>query len=131
MDVLGVPEPVDWVGNAWGGHVGLVLGTRAPERPRTLVTVATPAHALTRSERTKIVPMVWTYRLVGPVAPLAAAVVRVLLGAAFMKSRPEDTRLVLRSFRDAPKTGMLRAIESVILKGPDITPLLSGVEVRL
>jgi pimeloyl-ACP methyl ester carboxylesterase len=34
-----------------------------------------------------------------------------------------------RSFRDAPRTGMLRAMESVMLNRPDITPQLSGVEV--
>jgi pimeloyl-ACP methyl ester carboxylesterase len=129
LDALGVREPVDWVGNAWGGHVGLDLGARSPERLRSLVTVATPAHALTRGERLNVVPMVWAYRVVGPVGPLARGVARVLLGSAFMKSRPDDTQMVLRSFRDAPKTGMLRAMESVMLNRPDITPLLADVEV--
>jgi pimeloyl-ACP methyl ester carboxylesterase len=25
LDQLGITEPVDWVGNAWGGHVGITL----------------------------------------------------------------------------------------------------------
>ena len=27
LDRLGLTEPVDWVGNAWGGHVGIHLAT--------------------------------------------------------------------------------------------------------
>ncbi len=27
---LGIDEPVDWVGNAWGGHVGIVLAASEP-----------------------------------------------------------------------------------------------------
>ena len=29
LDSLGVAEPVDWVGNAWGGHVGVRFATEA------------------------------------------------------------------------------------------------------
>ncbi len=128
LDALGVSSPVDWLGNAWGGHVGLILGARAPERVRSLVTVATPAHALTRGERMKVVPMVWAYRLVGPVPPLAKGVIRVLLGAEFVNTRAEETRLVLQSFRDAPKRGMVRAMESVMLNRPGLEPLLPQIE---
>ncbi len=31
-------QPVDWVGNAWGGHVGIVVASQWPERCRTLAT---------------------------------------------------------------------------------------------
>lgn len=129
LDSLAVDEPVDWVGNAWGGHVGLMLAARSPERVRSLVTVATPVHALTRSERRKIVPMVWAYRLVGAAPPLASGVARVLLGADFITSRPDDTALVLRSIRGAPRIGMHRAMNSVMLNRPDITSLLPGIDV--
>src|SRR5215475_5450263 len=27
LDHLGLTEPVDWVGNAWGGHIGIRLAT--------------------------------------------------------------------------------------------------------
>ena len=32
LDALSVREPVDWVGNAWGGHVGLLFAAEWPER---------------------------------------------------------------------------------------------------
>jgi pimeloyl-ACP methyl ester carboxylesterase len=46
LDQLGISEPVDWVGNAWGGHVGIILAVSHPHRLRSLVTIAAP---LTRS----------------------------------------------------------------------------------
>src|SRR4051794_9148102 len=51
LDRLGVAEPVDWVGNAYGGHVGLVLAAHDPGRCRTLATLGTPVAALTARER--------------------------------------------------------------------------------
>jgi pimeloyl-ACP methyl ester carboxylesterase len=36
LAALRVDEPVDWVGNAWGGHVGVVFAARWPQRCRTL-----------------------------------------------------------------------------------------------
>ncbi|MGK2866700.1 MAG: alpha/beta fold hydrolase, partial [Mycobacterium sp.] len=30
LDDLGVAGPVDWVGNAWGGHVGIQLAVHRP-----------------------------------------------------------------------------------------------------
>src|SRR6516165_8809849 len=42
LDQLGITEPVDWVGNAWGGHVGITLAAAQPHRVRSLVTIAAP-----------------------------------------------------------------------------------------
>lgn len=129
LDALGVTSPVDWLGNAWGGHVGILLAACAPERMRSLVTVATPAHALTRAERLKVVPMVAAYRLLGPISPLANALIRILLGPDFVKTHPAETRSVMRTFRDAPKAGMLRAMQAVMLDRPSVEPLLERIEV--
>jgi len=30
LAALGIDDPVDWVGNAWGGHVGVVFAARWP-----------------------------------------------------------------------------------------------------
>jgi len=54
LAALGVGEPVDWVGNAWGGHVGVVFAARWPERCRTLVTLGTPIQSYTLSERLRL-----------------------------------------------------------------------------
>lgn len=127
MDALGVTEPVDWVGNAWGGHVGLTVAARFASRCRSVATIATPVHALNRRERLKIVPTVWAYRFIGAIPPLANGVARALLGREFMRSRPDDTAGVVASFRNAPRAGMHRAMTSVMLNRADLDPLLPTI----
>ena len=51
LDHFGVDEPVDWIGNAWGGHVGVLFAQAHPDRCRGLVAIGTPAHALTLAGR--------------------------------------------------------------------------------
>lgn len=127
LDALGVAEPVDWVGNAWGGHVGLTLAAKFASRCRSVTTIATPVHGLTPRERLKIVPTVWAYRFLGAVPPIANGVVRALLGSHFMRSRPDDTAAVVASFRNAPRSGMHRAMTCVMLNRTDLDPLLPTI----
>ena len=51
LQSTGVEGPVDWVGNAWGGHVGIVVAPHHPDRVRTLVTSGTPVHPYIRADR--------------------------------------------------------------------------------
>ncbi len=63
LDRLGLTEPVDWVGNAWGGHVGIRLAARG-SRLRTLTTIGTPVQGFTLWEKlTMAWPLVEMYRL--------------------------------------------------------------------
>ncbi len=128
LDTLGVQKPVDWLGNAWGGHVGLTLAATSPEWCRSVVAISTPVQALSRRQRMKIVPMVWAYRYLGAVPALANEVAVNLLGKEFMRSRPDDTAVVMRAFRDAPKSGMHRAMKSIMLNRASIDDLLPRIE---
>lgn len=128
LDALGIDGPVDWVGNAWGGHVGLMLAARTPQRIRSLVTIATAGPALTRRERAKITPMVWGYRLVGPITPLVDNVAKTILGQDFTRKRTADTEMLMRPLRTASRVGMYRAMRAAMLDRPDITDLLPTIE---
>lgn len=128
LDALGIAEPVDWVGNAWGGHVGLTLAASAQDRLRSLVTIATPVHALTRRERLKAVPMVWAHRRFGPISPLTDGAAKALLGKKFMATHPQDTDVVISGLRDADRDGINRAMNAVMLERPNIEALLPGIE---
>src|SRR5579859_6420228 len=46
--------PVDWLGSAWGGHVGLQLAAVRSELVRSLITVGTPVHAASPSMRRQV-----------------------------------------------------------------------------
>jgi pimeloyl-ACP methyl ester carboxylesterase len=128
LDALGVQKPVDWLGNAWGGHVGLTLAANSPDWCRSVATIATPVQALSRRQRMTIVPMVLAYRYLGAVPALANAVAAALLGKKFMRSRPADTAAVMQAFRDAPRAGMHRAMKSIMLNRPGLDPLLPRIE---
>jgi len=65
LDALGIGVPVDWVGNAWGGHVGIVLAARDPRRVRTLTTIATLVPAVTGALRAQTRALLWEHRLLG------------------------------------------------------------------
>ncbi len=128
LDTVGVPKPVDWLGNAWGGHVGLTLAANSPEWCRSVTTIGSPVQALGRRERMTITPMVWAYQYLGAVPLITNRVAVALLGKAFMRSHPDDTADVLQAFRDAPRTGMHRAMTSMILRRPSLDPLLPRIE---
>src|SRR5258708_39181927 len=47
LDHFAIDQPVDWLGNAWGGHVGILFAAAHPGRSRPLTAVGAPVHALT------------------------------------------------------------------------------------
>jgi pimeloyl-ACP methyl ester carboxylesterase len=117
---------VDWVGNAWGGHVGIVFAESHPHEIRSLVTVGTPVQALTPAERRQIVPLVALYRMLGPVRPLVKGVEKALLGKGY---RPEDGTVVSDPLQQAERKGMHNAMRSVMLNRPDLLDVLPKVHV--
>jgi pimeloyl-ACP methyl ester carboxylesterase len=124
LDHLGVVGPVDWVGNAWGGHVGIMFAAAQPDRCRSLITIGTPIRALTRTERRRIVPLVALYRLLGPVRPLVKGVEDALLGA---HAPDRDKRLVSTAMTRSSRRGMHTAMRSVMLQRPDAAAALATV----
>jgi pimeloyl-ACP methyl ester carboxylesterase len=112
---------VDWVGNAWGGHVGIVFAESHPDEIRSLITVGTPVQALTPAERRNIVPLVALYRMLGPVRPLVKGVEKALLGKGYS---PEDGRVISKPLREAERKAMHNAMRSVMLNRQDLLDVL-------
>jgi len=124
-----ITDPVDWVGNAWGGHVGIVLASRRPELIHTLVTAGTPVHAYTLPERlqTQLV-LLPLYRLFGPIGFLTTAVVEALLSESTRASDAAATGVVRDGFTGADRARMANAVVSISLRREDLTPLLGSVQ---
>jgi len=127
LDYLGVTAPVDWVGNAWGGHVGVLVAAASPDRCRSVVTIGTPVHPLTPKERVKCTLLVGVYRLTGPIGPLITSVSDALLGPHSAVRKPADARLVGDALRRATRPGLYRAMRSVMLNRRDLTSALAAV----
>ncbi|KRD08745.1 hypothetical protein ASE48_09410 [Mycobacterium sp. Root265] len=128
LDALGVAEPVDWVGNAWGGHVGIQLAVHRPERLRSLTTIGTPAHALRAVERwTKVWPLVQLYRFTGPNALLLKPLADALVGQESFAAAPTLADEVMSAFTGADRPSMFRAMRSMMLNRPDMAADLTRI----
>jgi pimeloyl-ACP methyl ester carboxylesterase len=111
LDQLGITEPVDWVGNAWGGHVGITLAAAQPHRLRSLVTIAAPVTPVGRTQRlTQTYPLALLYRLLGPNRVLAKVLFDVLLGSDAIAAQPDRAAEMMAAFRAADKESMRRTI---------------------
>ncbi len=128
LDQLGLTEPVDWVGNAWGGHVGIRLATG--KRLRTLTTIGTPVQGFTAGEKlTKAWPLVGMYRLIGPAGLVVKLLFDSLVGRDSLAAQPDQAEEVMASFRDADRNGMYHAMRSMMLQRTGIEDLLGSIVV--
>jgi pimeloyl-ACP methyl ester carboxylesterase len=127
LDHFRIGEPVDWVGNAMGGHVGIPFAAAYPGRCRSLATIGSPVHPLTPPERRKMALLSRVYRLTGPLPPLVNLLTDALLGPHARTADPQAAALVGGAFRRASRRGMSGAIGSVSLHRPDLTPLLAKI----
>ncbi len=122
LDALGVRE-VDWVGNAWGGHVGVRAAIDFPERVRSLTVIAAPLHRLEAGMRLKTRLLLLLLRL-----RLTGAAGRALVGAMLSpRARAAPRRLVRESVQAAPGNGLADAIRCISLSRKDITGELPRV----
>lgn len=129
LDALEIEEPVDWVGNAWGGHVGIVLAAQKPERFRTLTTVGTPVHGYTLKRRMQTQTLLALYRVFGPIRFLRDSITEALLSQRTRDQDPAAVDLVQDCFTNADRVGLRNAVVSISLRRRDLAPLLPSVEV--
>jgi pimeloyl-ACP methyl ester carboxylesterase len=111
LDGLGIGEPVDWVGNAWGGHVGITLAAARPERVRSLATINAPLLPVGRRQRwTTSYPLAMLYRVTGPSAAIAKPLFNTLLGAEAFAAEPDRAADIVDAFRHADRESIRRTI---------------------
>ena len=127
LAALNIDGPVDWVGNAWGGHVGIVFAATQPDRCRTLVTLGTPVQAYTRSEQLLFRVLLAVYRVAGMIGYLSSGIVEALLSPRTRASDPEAVALVLDCLRTMERRALANAMHSISLGRPDLTPRLGAI----
>jgi len=130
LDRLGLAEPVDWVGNALGGHIGIHLAATEHPRLRTLTTIGTPVRAFTIGEKlTKGWPLVQMYRFTGPNAFIMKQLSGSLLGTEAIAAQPDQAATVMASFAEADRGGLLHAMPSMMLRRKGAEDLLPRITV--
>jgi pimeloyl-ACP methyl ester carboxylesterase len=130
LDRLLLTEPVDWVGNAWGGHVGIRLAAAERPRLRTLTTIGTPVQGFTPWEKlTKAWPLIEVHRFAGPTGLIVKLLFDSLLGAESIAAQPDQAETAMASFRDVDRKGMSHAMRSMMLQRTGIEDLLPDIKV--
>lgn len=127
LDVLSVSEPVDWVGNAWGGHVGMVVAADRPERCRSVVAFGTPVAALSAPERRRTRLLLGLYRLLGPSPTIVDATTAVLLSPRTIERDPDAVSYVHDCLHRADRRMLRNAIVSISMRRPDLADELERV----
>ncbi|HEY5845279.1 MAG TPA: alpha/beta hydrolase, partial [Microlunatus sp.] len=127
LDQLEIRGAVDWVGNAWGGHVGLRFAAAQPARCRSLVTLGTPVAALSRSDRHRIYPLLSVHRVLGPHEMVLSGVTAAMLSAHTRARDPDAVTLVRDSLRRADRRMLRNAVRSISLGREDLTALLPQI----
>ncbi|SFI59580.1 MULTISPECIES: alpha/beta fold hydrolase [Microbacterium] len=130
LQAFEIEQAVDWVGNGWGGHVGLVLAARQPPRVRTLTTFNTPVAALTREQRKAPRLAKTLLSTVGAVRPLRDGIASALLSPQARAERPGLVAYVHDCLRSADRRALAHTVRSISLDRPDLTPLLSSIVAR-
>src|SRR3984957_5059217 len=111
LDHLGISEPVDWVGNAWGGHVGITLAADQPHRLHRLVAIPAPLLPVPVRQRwTQTYPLGVLYRVTGPNRLITKALFDALLGSDAIKAHPDRAADLIRGFTQADRDSIRRTV---------------------
>jgi pimeloyl-ACP methyl ester carboxylesterase len=117
---LDIRQPVDWIGNAWGGHVGIIAATTWPDLIRTLTIIGAPVAALTPLERARTHLLLGVYRVAGPSRMILHGTTKVLLSDRTRSSDPQAVQLVYDCLQRADRRMMRNAVISVSLHRTDL-----------
>lgn len=129
LDGLAVTGKVDWLGNAWGGHVGIVAATNQPGRLRSLIALGTPVRAYRPAERRQVRLLSLAYRILGPAKFLTDGVAEVQLSAATRAHDPEAVALTTDFLRTADRRRLYNAIQSISLGREDLNSRLPRIDI--
>jgi pimeloyl-ACP methyl ester carboxylesterase len=127
LDELHINVSVDWVGNAFGGHVGFRLAAR-PGVLRSLVAVSSPAEPVPAPLRRQINLLLPILSTAGPVGPVRDAILAGMLTEASAAQEP-IRRIVLESLARPTRRSMALAVRSFILNRVDVTAELAQLTV--
>lgn len=128
LEALQLPE-VHWVGNAWGGHVGVALAARGEPRLRSVAALCSPMQALRGVERLKAWVLVQGFRAVGPRPWLFQQLLQALTLPEVCAARPEVARYIAGALQVQERWHLLRAMRSVMLGRRSLVERLGRVQV--
>ncbi|MDJ0470419.1 alpha/beta fold hydrolase [Rhodococcoides fascians] len=113
-------DSVDWVGNAWGGHVGMEVAARRPDLISTLVAISAPTHPIDAALRRKVCTLLPLYRLFGPRGPVRSAIEETIFTDRTRAHDLAAVQLLRDAIGRAGRRATILAIETAILNRTDL-----------
>jgi pimeloyl-ACP methyl ester carboxylesterase len=117
---------VDWVGNAWGGHIGIELAVAHPEQVRSLVAISSPTEPNSPALIRQIRALIPIFAVFGAVGPVRNAIIQGLLTDSSRRD-PHQVRIVTEGIARPTRRSYINAIRSFVLARKDITDLLPRI----
>ena len=114
------PGPVDWLGSAWGGHVGLQLAATRPELVRTLITISTPVQAPSASLRRQVRMLLPVYRAIGMRGPVRRGLLDGILTDLTRRTNPAAVDALVGPMSAAHRAAIARTVHSGVLTRVDL-----------
>ncbi|MCR2784555.1 MULTISPECIES: alpha/beta hydrolase [unclassified Microbacterium] len=124
---LGATTPVDWVGNAFGGHIGYQLATD-PSIIRSFVAISAPTEPIPAHLRRQIAVLHPVLRCFGAIRPVRAAVISAMLTDA-SAAIPGIRDVIVESLNRPTRASMSYALRAFIIDRTDVTDRLSDIGV--
>jgi pimeloyl-ACP methyl ester carboxylesterase len=112
--------PVDWLGSAWGGHVGLQLAATRPELVRSLITVSAPIRAASPSMRRQVRMLLPVYRAIGMRGPVRQGLLDGMLTDLTRRTDPEAVDALVAPMSRANRAAIARTVHSAVLNRTDL-----------
>ena len=112
--------PVDWLGSAWGGHVGLQLAAARPELVRSLITISTPVQAASPSMRRQLRMLLPVYRAIGMRGPVRQGLLVAMLTDLTRGTDPEAVDALVSPMSRTNRRAIARTVHAGILNRTDL-----------
>jgi len=127
IDTIAPDQPVDWVGNAFGGHVGFALA-QDPGRLRSLIAISSPVDPISPGQRCASEILSGLLRATGPVGPAQSAILSILLTET-SRANGSIRRVVTDAVHRPSRASISRAVRSFILNRRDVSDELGRIVV--
>ncbi|MBD7958585.1 alpha/beta hydrolase [Microbacterium sp. Sa4CUA7] len=127
IDALPESGPVDWVGTAWGGHVGMTAAALYPQLLRSLVAISAPVQPIDPVFRVKLIIAAGMLSRLGPIAHLRHAVHDAQLTEAHQRDTAM-TALIDDAMAGVAPRALARTVTSFIINRTDATHRLARLQ---
>ncbi|MEC5155790.1 pimeloyl-ACP methyl ester carboxylesterase [Cryobacterium sp. CAN_C3] len=112
--------PVDWLGSAWGGHVGLHLAATRPELVRSLITVSTPVQPASPSVRRKVRMLLPAYRVIGMRGPVRQGLLDAMLTDLTRRTNPQAVDALIAPMSGTNRGAIAHTVHSGVVNRTDL-----------